>query len=181
MKKIIEVNRQLAGVEDFLWGEGTVTQTRGGKEVEVTRINAMKIPYGNITIGEAIAGGIQGLGIFTTSSSLVKNGSVSIYRSTVNVPTNKVIQVDDLILDAFYILGKVTTLEDDTITVEFYATVKGDKGAKGDKGDKGAAGTITWAGITGKPTTFAPPSATQTVIGGAKMHVASGVLYITTT
>ena len=89
MKKIIEVNRQLAGVEDFLWGEGTVTQTRGGKEVEVTRINAMEIPYGSITIGEAIAGGIQGLGIFTTSSSLVDSGNVIIDRSTVNVPTNK--------------------------------------------------------------------------------------------
>jgi hypothetical protein len=123
MKKIIEVNRQLAGVEDFLWGDGTVTQIRGGKEVEVTRINAMEIPYGNITIGEAIAGGIQGLGIFTTSSSLVDSGSVSIDRSTVSVPANKVIQVDDLILDAFSLLGKVTTLEDDTITVEFYATV----------------------------------------------------------
>jgi hypothetical protein len=133
MKKIIEVNRQLAGVEDFLWGEGTVTQTRGGKEVEVTRINAMEIPYGNITIAEAIAGGIQGLGIFTTSSSLVKNGSVSIDRLTVSVPANKVIQVDDLILDAFSILGKVTTLEDDTITVEFYATVKGKKAFKGKK------------------------------------------------
>ena len=101
MKKIIEVNRQLAGVEDFLWGEGTVTQTRGGKEVEVTRINAMEIPYGDITIGEAIAGGIQGLGIFTTSSSLVDSGSVCIDRTTVSVPANKVIQVDDLILDAF--------------------------------------------------------------------------------
>lgn len=140
MKKIIEVNRQLAGVEDFLWGDGTVTQTRGGKEVEVTRINAMEIPYGNITIGEAIAGGIQGLGIFTTSSRLVKSGSVSINRSTVSVPANKVIQVDDLILDAFSILGKVTTLEDDTITVEFYATVKGEKGDKGDIGDKGDKG-----------------------------------------
>ena len=34
--------------------------------------------------------------------------------------------------------------------------------------------------VTNKPTTFTPPSATQTVIGGAKMHIASGVLYIVT-
>ena len=144
MKKIIEVNRQLAGVEDFLWGEGTVTQTRGGKEVEVTRINAMEIPYGaNRTIADVIAEGTQGLGIFTTSSSLVENGSVSIDRSTVNVSANKVIQIDDLILDASSILGKVTTLEDTTITVEFYATIKGNKGDKGDKGDTGDAFTYS--------------------------------------
>ena len=69
MKKIIEINRVAAGVEDLAWGQGKVTQTRGGKEVEITLINAMDIPYGNMTIAEAIAGGIQGLGIFTTSSS----------------------------------------------------------------------------------------------------------------
>ena len=57
----------------------------------------------------------------------------------------------------------------------------GAKGAKGDKGDTGAAGTTTWSGITDKPTTFTPPSATQTVIGGAKMHIYSGILFIVTT
>ena len=38
-----------------------------------------------------------------------------------------------------------------------------------------------WSAITDKPDTFAPPKATQTVVGGAKMHIADGVLYIVTT
>lgn len=34
--------------------------------------------------------------------------------------------------------------------------IQGSAGAKGDTGDTGAAGTTTWAGITDKPSTFAP-------------------------
>ena len=85
MKKIIEVNRQLAGVEDFLWGEGTVTQIRGGKEVEVTRINAMEIPYGNITIAEAIAvSGTGNAGSATKLATARTIGGVS-FDGTANI------------------------------------------------------------------------------------------------
>lgn len=39
---------------------------------------------------------------------------------------------------------------------------EGPQGPKGDKGDTGPAGTSTWAGITGKPTTFTPSTHTHT-------------------
>jgi hypothetical protein len=41
----ININRQLLGVEDFLFGEGTVTQTRGGQSVSITKINAKNLPF----------------------------------------------------------------------------------------------------------------------------------------
>ena len=111
MKKIIEINRVAAGVEDLAWGQGKVTQTRGGKEVEITLINAMDIPYGaNRTIADVIAVGTQGLGIFTTSSVLIVNGVKDIEKATIAIPGDKVIQVNDLILDGLQILGKVTKI-----------------------------------------------------------------------
>ena len=129
MKKIIEINRVAAGVEDLAWGQGKVTQTRGGKEVEVTLINAMDIPYGeNRTIADVIANGTQGLGIFTTSSVLIVNGVKDIEKATIVIPGDKVIQVNDLILDGLQILGKVTKIIGTKVRVEYYATLKGDKG-----------------------------------------------------
>jgi hypothetical protein len=41
----VEINRQLAGLEDLLWGEGTVNQTRNGETVAVTKINAANLPF----------------------------------------------------------------------------------------------------------------------------------------
>lgn len=39
------INKQLAGREDLLLGSGTQTQTRGGVDVSISRINALSIPY----------------------------------------------------------------------------------------------------------------------------------------
>lgn len=41
----VTINRQLLGVEDLLFGTGTVTQTRAGQEVEITEINAGNLPF----------------------------------------------------------------------------------------------------------------------------------------
>ena len=43
--KEIYLNRQLLGLEDFLFGVGTVLQTRAGQQVEVTKINAGNLPF----------------------------------------------------------------------------------------------------------------------------------------
>ena len=72
--------------------------------------------------------------------------------------------------------------------------VKGDKGdpftyadftpaqiealkVKGDKGEKGDPGTTTWAGISDKPSTFTPPPATATVLGGVKIWTGTQAAY----
>lgn len=41
----VEINRQLLGLEDQLFGVGTVTQLRNGEAVVVTRINAANLPF----------------------------------------------------------------------------------------------------------------------------------------
>lgn len=41
----IEINRQLAGVEDIAWGTEQVEQERGGKKVLITQINAGNMPF----------------------------------------------------------------------------------------------------------------------------------------
>lgn len=45
MTQRIEVERNLAGVEDLCFGTGTVTQTRNGNEVTITKINAQNLPF----------------------------------------------------------------------------------------------------------------------------------------
>ena len=44
MRKI-NLNRQLLGLEDILFGTGTVEQTRGGQLVTVTKVNAGNLPF----------------------------------------------------------------------------------------------------------------------------------------
>ena len=41
----INLNRQLLGIEDLLFGVGIVTQIRAGKNVNITRINAGNLPF----------------------------------------------------------------------------------------------------------------------------------------
>ncbi|MGL6038683.1 MAG: phage upper tail fiber protein [Soonwooa sp.] len=48
---------------------------------------------------------------------------------------------------------------------------------KGDKGEKGDPGTTSWAGITDKPSTFTPPAATATVLGGVKIWTGTQATY----
>lgn len=44
----VTLNRQLIGLEDIVFGEGTVEQTRGGQIVEITKINAANLPFDEI-------------------------------------------------------------------------------------------------------------------------------------
>lgn len=44
MKKII-LNRVGMGLEDLLFGTGTVVQTRGGQPVTITKVNAANLPF----------------------------------------------------------------------------------------------------------------------------------------
>ena len=41
----ININRQLLGIEDLLFGFGQVTQTRAGQSVNITKINAGNLPF----------------------------------------------------------------------------------------------------------------------------------------
>ena len=45
MSREININRQLLGLEDILFGTGIVTQIRAGQTVNITRINAGNLPF----------------------------------------------------------------------------------------------------------------------------------------
>ena len=45
MSREININRQLLGIEDLLFGFGQVTQTRAGQSVNITKINAGNLPF----------------------------------------------------------------------------------------------------------------------------------------
>jgi hypothetical protein len=51
----VNINRQLAGLEDLLFGIGTVEQTRQGSTVVVTKINAGNLPFDELqTLSEVL-------------------------------------------------------------------------------------------------------------------------------
>ncbi len=45
MTQRITVERNLAGLEDLAFGTGSVIQSRNGKDVSITRINAKNMPF----------------------------------------------------------------------------------------------------------------------------------------
>lgn len=52
----VNINRQLAGLEDLLFGVGTVDQDRQGTTVTVTKINASNLPFDDLnTLAEVMA------------------------------------------------------------------------------------------------------------------------------
>jgi len=52
--KDLKFMKQLGGVEDLLWGFGSVMQIRNGQAVTITLINADSIPYDNTTSVKSI-------------------------------------------------------------------------------------------------------------------------------
>lgn len=55
MTQKVTVERNLAGLEDLLFGAGTVVQDRNGKQVKVTKINAQNLPFDEIrTLKQAL-------------------------------------------------------------------------------------------------------------------------------
>lgn len=73
----IEINRQLLGLEDLLFGEGTATQTRAGQSVTVTKINAANLPFNETdTLVEVLETNYPMVEIVGTDLALEANSTV---------------------------------------------------------------------------------------------------------
>ena len=71
------LNRQLIGMEDLLIGIGTVTQTRSGKQVSVTKINTGDLPYDGVsTLGDKVS-------LVTTKAQEAKDDAASANTSAI--------------------------------------------------------------------------------------------------
>jgi len=58
---MIEIEKNLIGKEDILFGVGTVTQQRGGKSVSITKINTAEMPYDEtLTLAEKLQEVVEG-------------------------------------------------------------------------------------------------------------------------
>ena len=81
MSREININRQLLGLEDILFGTGTVEQTRGGQLVTVTKVNA-----GNFLL----LSGTGALGYGTGAGGTVTQLTSKSTAVTLNKPTGKI-------------------------------------------------------------------------------------------
>ena len=116
----VTLNRQLLGLEDMLFGEGTVEQIRGGQTVTITKINASNMPFGvgDSTFVEVLEGYITET---QTQAQIATDAANSITSLTV-------VGVPGVEASAVY----------DTLTNTITFTVpQGEQGIQGPKGDPG--------------------------------------------
>jgi len=90
----VTLNRQLLGLEDLLFGAGTVEQIRGGQTVTITKVNASNLPFGlgDETFIEVIEGYITEA---EAQAQIATNAANSITSLTV-------VGVPGLVADATY-------------------------------------------------------------------------------
>jgi len=78
----VNINRQLLGVEDLLWGTGTASQIRNGESVLVTKINQAFLTPGIQFMAQTANGPIvipDGANAFSIDSlTLVDGASITV-------------------------------------------------------------------------------------------------------
>jgi hypothetical protein len=84
----VEINRQLLGLEDQLFGVGTVTQTRNGEAVIVTRINAANLPFDEMNSLKEVIDSLTNLNLVAThitSVDLIGANIADVVRTANNI------------------------------------------------------------------------------------------------
>ena len=156
MARKINLNRQLLGLEDILFGEGTETQTRNGQEVIISKINIGNLPFNET---QTLLEWLNSTDVTTLISSIPE--LLSIYE---NLPTLAELDTTEIIDAINKYLGLSVTINTlnpgEQATASYNALTgvlslgipKGDIGPKGDTGDigpKGDTGDIGQKGDTG--------------------------------
>ena len=151
MARKINLNRQLLGLEDILFGEGTETQTRNGQEVIISKINIGNLPFNET---QTLLEWLNSTDVTTLISSIPE--LLSIYE---NLPMLS--ELDTNTTDIINAINKylglsvtITTLNPGEQATASYNTLTGvlslgipkgdigDIGPKGDTGDIGPKGDI---------------------------------------
>lgn len=105
MAQKVIIERNLAGLEDLLFGTGVVTQSRGGKDVPVTRINAKNLPFDET---RSLSQAIIDLGNYSAHLAQYGQGILDLQA---NLPT-----IVDLQTNLPIIIDLQTTLATDGVT-----------------------------------------------------------------
>ncbi len=84
----IEINRQLLGIEDLALGDSTVTQTRGGQQVTITKINAGNLPFDGVsTLADKIAV-VENAEITTTTNATTATNAATSATASATTASN---------------------------------------------------------------------------------------------
>lgn len=63
MTRLVTVDRNLAGFEDLIFGFGSVTQNRNGRQVSITKLNAQNIPFDELRTLKKVVDDLEAIGI----------------------------------------------------------------------------------------------------------------------
>ena len=166
----ININRQLLGVNDLLFGFGTETQTRAGQQVVITKINAGNLPFDET---QTLLEWAQNTDLDSIVQAIPT--ITSIYGNL-----NELLNLEEIYIeisekiDTFLNLSiTITTLpagqdalvEYNAITgVLHFSIPQGDTGPKGDTGDTGPKGDTGDTGPKGDTGDTGPKGDTGTSI-----------------
>ena len=104
MSREININRQLLGLEDLLFGVGIVTQTRAGQSVDITRINASNLPFNETqTLLEWVQSlNLEVLGSMTTQLQTIYDNLTTIGNIEDNLTVINTLGTNILALQSLY-------------------------------------------------------------------------------
>jgi len=84
----ITIQKQLAGVEDILFGQGQVNQDRGGTSYPITKLNASNLPYsGDVDTSNFVS-------LYDKVTQLSTAATTSISNTTAGTASSQQLQVD---------------------------------------------------------------------------------------
>ena len=100
----ININRQLLGLEDLLFGVGIVTQIRAGQSVNLTRINAGNLPFNETQslLEWAQSVNLEGLGSITAELQAIYDNLTVIGNVEDNLPVVNNLYTNIGILQSLY-------------------------------------------------------------------------------
>ena len=139
MARKINLNRQLLGLEDILFGEGTETQTRNGQEVLISKINIGNLPFNET---QTLLEWLNSTDLTTLISSIPE--LLSIYENLPMLTELDPTEIIDAINKYLGLSVTINTLNPGEQATASYNAItgvlslgipKGDAGAQGPKGN----------------------------------------------
>ena len=153
----VTLNRQKLGLEDLEFGTGTVTQTRGGKPVTITQINASNLPFDSAQSLQTVYDSMLPLlsnadNINLVATTVVPNiteilladdnaATATAQAAIATAEANKIIAISGTQATTTLTPGSLATAAYDSVTGKFtFGIPQGDVGPQGLQGDVGPQG-----------------------------------------
>jgi len=153
----VTLNRQKLGLEDLEFGTSTVTQTRGGKPVTITQINASNLPFDSAQSLQTVYDSMLPLlsnadNINLVATTVVPNiteilladdnaATATAQAAIATAEANKIIAISGTQATTTLTPGSLATAAYDSVTGKFtFGIPQGDVGPQGPQGVQGPQG-----------------------------------------